>query len=325
MSAISRRAFLTIAAAAPLISTRSFAAYPDRPIIVVVPYAAGGAGDVTIRLLSQVMEKQLGKPLVIDARGGGGGMIGAKVVASAAPDGYTLMMGATNNFVINQFMLPKSGLDPLQAFALITRVAIVPSVMYTHPSVPAKTLGEFIAYAKANPGKLNYSSPSVGTAPHLAVERLKQLTGIEITHVPFRGAPEALQAVVQNDVQLYLAGWGVGRSLVESGQVKALAVAAEQRLPNVPDLPTASESGLPGYVMENWWGMAAPQGTPPTVIEAIYAATRTALQDKTVLKRFDELGFLPGGETPQQFMQNSIKEAAMWKDIVAKGRFAVAD
>lgn len=325
MSAISRRAFLTVAATAPLLSTRGFAAYPERPIVVIVPYAAGGAGDVTIRLMSEVMEKQLGKPLVIDARGGGGGMIGAKAVASAAPDGYTLMMGATNNFVINQFMLPKSGLDPLQAFALITRVAVVPSVMYTHPSVPAKTLGEFIAYAKANPGKLNYSSPSAGTAPHLAVERLKQLTGIQITHVPFRGAPEALQAVVQNDVQLYLAGWGVGRALVQSGQVKALAVAAEKRLPNVPDLPTAGESGLPGYVMENWWGLAAPHGTPKAVIDAIYAAAQAALQDKAVLKRFDELGFLPGGETPEQFSRNSQSEAAMWKDIVAKGGFAVKD
>jgi tripartite-type tricarboxylate transporter receptor subunit TctC len=299
------------------------AAFPERPITVIVPYAAGGAGDVIIRLLSDAIEKKLGQPLVIDARGGGGGMIGANAVATAAPDGYTLMMGATNNFVINQFMFPKSRFDPLIEFVPITRVAVVPSVMYMNPSVPVKTLGEFVAYAKANPGKLSYASPSLGSTPHLSVERLKQLTGIDLVHVPYRGAPPAMQALVTNDVQLYLAGWGVGRAFVESGKVKALAVAADKRLPNVPDLPTASESGVPGFVAENWWGLAAPKGTPQPAIDAIYAALQAALKDAALVKRLDEMGFLPGGESPSQFAKDAKAEAAVWAETVAKGKLAV--
>ena len=142
-------------------------------------------------------------------------------------------------------------------------------------------------------------------------------------HVPYRGAPPAMQALVTNDVQLYLAGWGVGRAFVQSGKAKALAVAAEKRLPNVPDVPTASESGVPGYVAENWWGLAAPKGTPQDAIDAIHAAVKAALQDPTVAKRLAELGFLPGGETPAQFAKNAKAEAEIWRETVAKGKLAV--
>jgi tripartite-type tricarboxylate transporter receptor subunit TctC len=323
MTRLTRRAFVTAAVAAALMPRRALAAFPDRPITVIVPYAAGGAGDMITRLISTAMEKKLGQPIVIDARGGGGGMIGAKAVASAAPDGHTLMMGATNNFVINQFMFPKTSFDPLTEFVPITRVAVVPSVMYMNPSVPVKTLGEFVAYAKANPGKLSYSSPSVGTTPHLAVERLKQLTGIELVHVPYRGAPPAMQALITGDVHLYLAGWGVGRGFVESGKAKALAVASEKRLPNVPDVPTASEGGVPGYVAENWWGLAAPKGTPQPVIDALHDAVNVALQDPAVAAKLAELGFLPGGEMPALFAKNAKAEADIWRETVAKGKLAV--
>lgn len=323
MTRLTRRAFIATAAAAAFSPRHAFAAFPERPVTVIVPYAAGGAGDMIARLISDAMEKKLGQPIVIDARGGGGGMIGAKAVASAAPDGHTLMMGATNNFVINQFMFPKTSFDPLTEFVPITKVAVVPSVMYMNPSVPVKTLGEFVTYAKANPGKLSYSSPSVGTTPHLAVERLKQLTGIELVHVPYRGAPPAMQALITGDVQLYLAGWGVGRAFVASGKAKALAVASEKRLTNVPDVPTASENGVPGYVAENWWGLAAPKGTPQPVIDALHEAVKAALQDPAVAKRLAELGFLPGGETPAQFAKDARAEADIWRETVAKGKLAV--
>ena len=324
MTAPSRRAFIMASAAAALLPRRAVAAaFPERPITVIVPYAAGGAGDVTIRLLSEVMEKKLGQPLVIDARGGGGGMIGANAVATAAPDGHTLMMGATNNFVINQFMFPKSGFDPLTGFSLITKVAVVPSVLYMNPSVRVKTLGEFIAYAKVNPGKLSYASPSVGSTPHLSVERLKQITGIELVHVPYRGAPPAMQALVTNDVQLYLAGWGVGRAFVEAGKARALAVASERRLSNLPDLPTADESGVPNFVAENWWGLAAPKGTPQSVIDTLHAAVLAALQDPAVIKRLDDLGFLPGSDTPARFVQSAKAEAEVWAATVKQGKLAV--
>jgi len=287
-----------------------------------VPASAGGAGDVIIRLLSPIMERSLGQPLVIDNRTGGGGTIGAQAVARARPDGHTLLFGTTSNFAITQFMFQNLHFDPLIAFALITKVTDVPSVLYTNPLVPAKTLGEFITYAKANAGKLSYASPGVGQIPHFAVERLKQLTGIELLHVPYRGAPPAMQALMANEVQLYLAGWGVGRSQVEAGRIRALAVATLQRQPNIP-LPTAIESGLPDYVASNWWGLAAPQNTPPAVLDKIYRAVLAALADKSVQQRLDEQGFSAGGDTPQKFLMDTKAEAKIWEETIRRGNLAI--
>jgi tripartite-type tricarboxylate transporter receptor subunit TctC len=321
MSILNRRDVILAGASFALSMTCArAAAYPERPLTIVVPYAAGGAGDTIMRVLSQALERELGQPLVIEARSGGGGNIGAHAVANAAPDGYTLMLGAANNFVINQFML-KGAVDPFAAFALITKVADVPSVLYTHPSVPATTLAAFIAYAKANPGKLNYASPSVGTTPHLAVERLKQLTGIQLTHIPYRGAPPAMQALLTNDVQLYLAGWGVGRAHVEAGRIRALAVASEKRLPDVA-VPTAAESGVADYVASNWWGLAAPRGTPDEVIDKVRNAFVAALADPTVVQKLGGLGFVPASTTPQSFLDSAKAEAAVWATTIRDGKLA---
>jgi tripartite-type tricarboxylate transporter receptor subunit TctC len=310
--------FALIACLSPAIA----AEYPERPVTVVVPYAAGGAGDVLIRLLQPAIERELKQPLVIDARPGGGGTIGAQTVAKAAPDGYTLILGAANNFAINQFMFPQIKFDPLAEFALITKVADVPAVLFTNPAVPAKTLGEFIAYAKANPGKLSYASPSVGTTPHLAVERLKQLTGIDMVHVPYRGAPPAMQALISNDVQLYLVGWGIGRSQVASGRARALAVASEKRVPSIP-LPTAVESGVPNFVTSNWWGLAAPRATPQPVQDKIYRAMAAALADPGIAKRLDELGYVPRGTPSRTFRDEVDSEAKIWSETISRGKLAV--
>jgi len=322
MPALNRRNMLLGSAAAALYGPRASAAeFPERPITVIIPYAAGGAGDTITRLLSHVIERQLGQPLVIDNRPGGGGMIGAQAVAKAAPDGHTLMVGAANNFVINQFLFPKVSFDPLTAFALITKIADVPSVLYASLSAPP-TLAEFIARAKANPGKLSYASPSVGTTPHLAVERLKQLTGIELVHVPYRGAPPAMQALMADEVQLYLAGWGVGKAQVEARRVQALAVASRERVPNVP-LPTAIESGVPDYVASNWWGLAAPRGTPQPIVDKLHRALTVALADAAIRQRLDELGFVPSGEAPQEFLEESKAEAQVWAETVSRGKLVI--
>jgi tripartite-type tricarboxylate transporter receptor subunit TctC len=322
MPVLNRRTVLLAGAATALCGPCvSAAEFPDRPVAVIVPYAAGGAGDTIIRLLSPIIERQLGQPLVIDNRPGGGGMIGAQAVAKAAADGHTLMLGAANNFVINQFLFPKVSFDPLTVFAFITKVADVPSVLYASLSAP-RTLAEFIARAKANPGKLSYASPSVGTTPHLAVERLKQLTGIELVHVPYRGAPPAMQALIADEVQLYLAGWGVGKAQVEARRVQALAVAGRERVPNVP-LPTAIESGVPDYVASNWWGLAAPRGTPQPVVDKIHRALTTALTEPTIRQRLDELGFVPGGEAPQEFLEASKAEAQVWAETIRLGKLAI--
>ncbi|WP_198164594.1 Bug family tripartite tricarboxylate transporter substrate binding protein [Rhodoplanes sp. Z2-YC6860] len=303
------------------LSRASAAEFPERPITVIIPYAAGGAGDTITRLLSPVIERELGQPLVIDNRPGGGGMIGAQAVAKAAPDGHTLMVGAANNFVINQFLFPKVSFDPLTAFTLITKIADVPSVLYASLSAPS-TLAEFIARAKANPGKLSYASPSVGTTPHLAVERLKQLTGIDLVHVPYRGAPPAMQALMADEVQLYLAGWGVGKAQVEARRVQALAVASRERVPSVP-LPTAIESGVPDYVASNWWGLAAPRGTPQPVIDRIHRAALAALADPTIRQRLDDLAFVPAGDAPQKFLDDCKAEAKVWGETISRGKLAI--
>jgi tripartite-type tricarboxylate transporter receptor subunit TctC len=322
MPVLNRRHLVLASAAMAISGHRAGAAvYPERPITVVIPYAAGGAGDTIMRLLSPIIERQLGQPLIVDNRAGGGGTIGAQAVAKAAPDGHTLLLGATNNFVINQFLFPKVSFDPLAVFALITKLTDVPSVLYASLSAPS-TLSEFIAQAKASPGKFSYASPSVGTTPHLSVERLKQLTGIELVHIPYRGAPPAMQALMANEVQLYLAGWGVGKGQVEARRVQALAVASRQRVPGVP-LPTAIEAGVPDYVASNWWGLAAPQGTPPMMIDKIYGAVTAALADPAIRQRLHDLGFVPGGEAPQKFLDESKAEAPIWAETIRRGKLAI--
>jgi tripartite-type tricarboxylate transporter receptor subunit TctC len=311
---------MTVAAALP--GGAAAAEYPTGPIRIIVPYAAGGAGDISMRALQPALERELGQSLVIESRPGGGGTIGAQDVAKAAPDGYTMLCGATNNFVINQFMFPNVKFDPFASLALITKVTDVPSVMYSNPSVPAKTLGQFIAYAKANPGKLNYASPSVGTTPDLAVERLKQLTGIDLVHVPYQGAPPAMQALLEDQVQLYLAGWGVGRSYVEAGKINALAVASAQRVPSIP-LPTAIESGVPDYTASNWWGLAGPKGTAQPVINRLYRAVTAALADPEVQASLDKIGFLGIGNSPQAFLEDAQAEAKVWSATISRGHLAI--
>lgn len=321
MSGLNRRTFVVASAAAALTfsGSRSKAAgFPERPVTIVCPYSAGGAGDVVLRMMQPVLEKQLGQSVIIEARPGGGGNIGAHVVAQAKPDGYTLLLGATNNFVINQFLFKNLNTDPLQVFTLVTRPSIIPSVFYTNPSVPATTLPEFIAYAKTKPGKLNYASPGVGTTPHLSVERLKQIAGIDLVHVPYRGAPASMQALLTDDVQLYLAGYGVGRAFVEQGKVRMLAVGSERRLAVLPDVPTTIESGLAGYTASNWWGLAAPKDTPAEVVATVYAAFKTAAADKGVNERMAKLGFLTGDETPSAFAASAAAEAKVWEDTIKK-------
>lgn len=312
---ISRRALLA-GAAAGLPRLAVAAAYPERPIRVIVPFAAGGTGDVVMRLLADAIEPRLGQPVIVEARPGAGGNLGAQAVAATAPDGYTLLLGATNNFVINQFLFRDMAFDPLAALAPITRVADVPSVLYGSLAGPGPTLREFLAFARARPGRLNYASPSVGTTPHLAVELLKQLTGIELVHVPYRGAPQAFQAVMTNEAQLYLGGVSVGREQIQARTVRALAVATEQRLALLPEVPTAAECGVAGYTASNWWGLAGPKGLPVPIRDRLHRAVSEALLGPDIRQRFEPLGLLPGGEPPDAFAASLRSEATTWSGTI---------
>src|SRR5262245_63016333 len=298
---------------------RAQARYPDRSIRVIVPFAAGGVGDSVMRILAPRMEQVLGQKLIIEAKPGGAGNLGAREVARAEPDGHTILVAAAGNFVINQF-LTRMPFDPPAALTPIAKVAEVPIVFFAHPSLPARTLGELVAHARANPGKLNYASPGNGSINHLVVERLKQVADIDIIHVPFRGSPPAMLALLTNQVQLFPVGLVIGASHLQDGKLTALAVTTEKRIPALPDVPAAGEAGLPHLTISNWWGMAAPNGTPEPLIRVLDQAVVEALSDPTVVERFAALGLLVPTQTREQFAASLKPEAVSWSEIVRRGK-----
>jgi tripartite-type tricarboxylate transporter receptor subunit TctC len=323
MKRITRRRLLMAAAAAPFVTTRARAAnYPDRPIRVIIPYTAGGVAENLMRLLAVSMEQRLGQKLVLEAKPGAAGNIGTQEVARAAPDGYTLLVAATNNFAINQFVI-RMPFDPVTALAPIAKAAEVPLVLFSNPEVPARTLREFMDYARANPSKANYGIPSLGTVNHLMMERLKQTSGVEITRVPFRGSPEATLALLKNDIQLFPIGLAAVGGHYREGRLTALAVATERRVPMLPAVPTMAESGFPGFVASNWWGIAAPAGTPDNVLDTLALAVAEAQKTDTVKERFAVLGMLSPEQTRPQFAASIKAEADLWREIVQRGKITL--
>ena len=323
MQRVTRRSFLVATAAAPFVVTRTkAAAYPDHPIRVIIPYTAGGVAENIMRLLAVSMEQRLGQKLVFEAKPGAAGNIGTQEVARAAPDGYTLLVAATNNFAINQFVI-KMPFDPVAALAPIAKVSEVPLVLFSNPEVPARTLGEFINYARANPGKANYGIPSLGTVNHLMMERLKQTAGVEITRVPYRGSPEATLALLKNDIQLFPIGLAAVGGHYKEGRLTALAVATENRVPMLPDVPTMAESGFPGFVASNWWGMAAPAGTPDDILDTLAQAVAEAQKTSAVNEWFTVMGMLTPEQSRRQFAASVKAEAELWRETVQRGKITL--
>jgi tripartite-type tricarboxylate transporter receptor subunit TctC len=275
-----------------------------------------------MRLLAVSMEQRLGQKLIFEAKPGAAGNIGTQEVARAAPDGYTLLVAATNNFVINQFVI-KMTFDPLTMLVPIAKASEVPLVLFSNPEVPARTMKEFIDYARANPGKTNYGIPSLGTVNHLMMERLKQTTGVEIARVPYRGSPEATLALLKNDIQLFPIGLAAVGGHFKEGRLTALAVATEKRVPMLPDVPTMDEAGFPGFVASNWWGMAAPAGTPDDILDMLAQAVAEAQQTDVVKGRFTALGMLAPGQTRRQFADTVRAEADLWRETVQRGKITL--
>jgi tripartite-type tricarboxylate transporter receptor subunit TctC len=296
--------------------------YPDKPIRVVLTYTAGGVSEGIVRLLAPKMEEKLGQKLIVEAKPGAAGNIGVIEVAKSPPDGYTLVVTATNNFVINQFTM-KMPVDPLTALVPVAKLADVPLVLFSTPAVPAKNFAEFMAYVKANPGKVNIGSPAPGTVNHLLLERVKQVRGLDMQHIPYRGSPQAAMALLQNDIQLFTVGLAAGIGHLKEGKFTALAVATEERLPELPDVPTLIESGLPGFTGANWWGMVAPAGTPDAIVNKIREAVQEALREPNVVERFKVLGLVIPKESPEQFAASLKGQAATWSDTVKKGNITV--
>lgn len=321
MHSMTRREVIAGMIAAPFVATRAMAAnYPDKPIKVIIPYTAGGVPESITRLLAVSMEQRLGQKLVIEAKPGAGGNIGTQEVARAAPDGYTLLVAATNNFVINQYVMRMS-IDPLTALAPIAKLADIPLVLFSNPEVPAHTLSEFMAYAKTN--KTNYGVPGLGTVNHLLMERLKQATHTDITLVPYRGSASATLALLKNDIQIFPIGLAAVGSNLGDGKVTALAVATEKRIPMLPGVQTIAEAGFAGFVASNWFGMAAPAGTPDDILDTLTAAVAEAQNTALVKQRFTTLGMLTP-ELPRPRFAASLKtEAGQWRETVQRGHITL--
>lgn len=312
------RAFFarTLVCFAALLASGAQAAWPERPIRIVVPYAAGASGDLVVRAMQPALQERLGQPVIVDNRTGAGGNIGTQEVVRAKPDGYTLVLGATNNFVINQFVYPNLGFDPLQALVPVTKLVDVPSVLLVNAALPARSYAEFAEYAKVHAGKLNYGSPGAGTAPHLSSFALSQAMGANMVHVPFRGAAPGVQGLLGNEVQMFLVGYGLAAGHIASGRVRALAVASNERLASAPNIPTAKEAGMPDVVLGNWWGLAAPKGTDPAIVERIAREVRAVLEQPATRSFLVNAGFVPVAAGPERFARDLPAEAQAWQSIV---------
>ena len=310
---------LLAAAAAMLALPVSAQTYPDKPIRVIYPFQAGGTGDVVLRLVQPALEQRLGQRLVIEARAGAGGNIGAQAVAGSAADGYTLLLGATNNFAINQHLFAGLGHNPARAFVPITILVEVPSVFYTGAASPDKSLGEFVERARLSPGKINFASPGIGTTPQLNVELLAQNAGVQLVHVAYKGLADAMTSVITGDTQLYLAGLGPGLGHLKSGKLRALAVGSKARLAALPEVPTLSESGFKDMLASNWFGFAAPTGTDPAIVARIGAELRAVLAAPEIVKRLTDMGMIAGGALPVDTARRIAEESRLWERVIRTG------
>jgi tripartite-type tricarboxylate transporter receptor subunit TctC len=294
-------------------------AWPSKPIRVLYPFAAGGVGDTSLRLIAPAIEAKIGQRLVIEARPGAAGNIAAQEAARAAPDGHTLLIASTSVLSVNPHLFKNLGFDPLASFEPISTYSESAPVVFINASVPARTLKEFMAHARANRGKLNFGSPGVGSPSHLVSELLSQLAEASMTHVPYKGTPPMIQGILANDVQMISTTYSAAIGHVKTGKLRVLASTSRERLPEAPDVPTARESGFPEMTASNWWGLVAPKGTAPRIVERLSAEMRAALAVPATRKRMLDMSMAPLGSTPEQFARLIREELARWKSVVERG------
>ena len=298
--------------------------FPTRPIRVLVGFSPGGPADVMARLIGQRMTQSLGRPIVVENRPGAGGTIAARAVAESEPDGYTLLLGNTSTLIISPLMFKNVGYDALKAFTPIARLGTTSDILVTNPGFPAKTLAQLIAYAKANPGKLNYSTPGIGTPPHLIGEMLKLRAGVETVHVPYKSGGQSIQAVIAGEVQFTFENPAIALPLVQAGVVRALAVTSAARDPQAPDVPTLVEGGLPGFVSVSFTGVVGPAGIPGDIVAKLNSAINESLKAPDVAATLAKLAVDVGGGTPGEFGAFLTEEmAAMTPVVQAAGLLGV--
>ncbi len=291
-------------------------AYPAKPIRLIVPFPPGGAVDVLGRAIAAKLTEQLGQQVVVDNRAGAGGALGGELAAKSAADGYTLLMGSTTTMSINPYIYAKLPYDPARDFVPVTLVAFVPHVLVAGPSVPAQTLREFITYAKAHPGKLDFASAGNGTPHHIAGEMFKQMTGIEMVHVPYKGTGPALTDLVGGQVAFMSVEILAAMPLAKAGKLHVLGVATAQRNPSAPELPTVAEAGLPGFEVTSWYGVVAPAGTPREITARLASEIAKAVASSDFRERLAALGATPVGNSPDEFGTFMRRESSKWEAAV---------
>jgi tripartite-type tricarboxylate transporter receptor subunit TctC len=289
--------------------------YPTRPVKVIVPSPPGGGTDILARVLAQHFTRSLGQPFVVENKPGAGNMIGIESVARSPADGYTVLVTAST-LVLNTVLYKKVPYDPVRDFAPITLAATAPNVLVVNPALPAKSLSEFVALAKAKPGALSYGTPGIGTSPHLSMELLKSMAGIDLQHVPYRGTAAAVTDVIGGQIAATFANALTAKPQVDSGRVRALAVSGPSRVEAFPTVPPVAEAGVPGYEAMQWYGIVVPAGTPPQIIARLHAEAAKALQSDEMKEKLALDGAQPVGSTPAQFAALIRRELEKWTRVV---------
>lgn len=289
--------------------------WPAKPVKIVVPFNAGGATDVVARLLAQKLQEGWGQTVLVENRSGAGGNIGADVVAKSAPDGYTLLMTSGSIVTANPYMYKSMPFDPARDLVGITNVASGPQVIAVAPGVPARSLQELIAYAKKNPAKINFGSAGVGTQTHLAAENFAHAAGIDITHVPYKGESAAITDLMGGQIQMATPNLGAAIAFIQQGKLRALAVTGRSRSPQLPDVPSASEV-LAGFENDGWFGLMAPAGTPPEVIDKVQRDSARILRSEEFRAKLAQQGMVPVGNTPAEFNAAIRAESQKWKQVI---------
>jgi tripartite-type tricarboxylate transporter receptor subunit TctC len=321
MDSTARTLILAVAAVATIAAAASSGpaaaqAWPAKPIRFVVPFPPGGPLDISARLLAPRMAETWGQPVLVDNRPGAGGSVGAALVAKAAPDGYTLLMGALSTHAVNPSLLARIDYDPIRDFAPITMVSIVPNVLVVHPAVKAESVKELIALARAQPGRLTFGSGGSGSGGHLAGELLRSLAKLDITHVPYKGAAPAVTDLLGGQITMMFDNLASALPNIRAGKVRALAVTTAQRSGFLPEAPTMAEAGVPGFDISTWFGVFAPAGTPREVIGRLHRELVRILALAEVRERLAGLGAEPVGNTPDQFLAFIRSEIAKYARLI---------
>jgi len=305
-----------LTACAPVAMAQAAAKYPAKPVRMVVPFPASGTTDLLARAVAQKLSEAWGQQVIVDNRPGAGGNIGSELVAKAAPDGYTLLMGTVGTHSINPSLYTKMPYDHVKDFTPVILVAGVPNVLVVNPSLPVHSVAELIAYAKANPNKLNFASSGSGTSIHLSGELFKVMAGVDMTHVPYKGSAPALTDLMGGQVQLMFDNLPSSLPFIKAGKLRALAVTSATRASALPDTPTLAESGLAGFEASSWFGVLAPAGTPHDIVAKLNAAIAAWLASPEAKEKLAAQGAIAAGGSPDDFVKHIARETAKWAKVV---------